>query len=1133
MYARKRISKSKLFGHDKQNEKVYENELKTLSKVVDNDHLIKVKGTYTDRKHLVMLLDPVADGNLKDFMTKSFKSLVTSKKEQDNFRTYFGCLAHTIRFLHDPSVEILHKDIKPENVLLKGGHLILTDFGTAFDWSKTGHSMTRSNARDPRTPRYQSPEVAIASEFHRSSDIWSLGVLFLEMVTVLRGKELREMDNFLQNHGNHHTEIHSNLESAMNWFEVLQAIPHGSVLDNEPLVWIKKMLNRVKDNRPPAEALFEEIVNFQDSMFCGRCCQDLDTDTDSDQASESDISDSYEPAQNNWNGYEPAETIRPYSCMRGAEPDPSWPNMDKAFLPEASMSNPIFIPDNRGVKPYPSLPEVGNPSFTEAPVPIPQVMPDSRDVDPHQALSEVDNPLLTEPTWPNPGIIPDPNVVFSPEISVTTFRPRRLSNEASLQKTQISSGSKAPASGLSSLPPIDKKPTVKSKLSGFPGRELFIKWLASSNDTLKRARNRRTPDSPQQSYSTVQSQRIGHFLSSLPEEIEDYEVLSTPHQGTDYKYPIGSFSPAQRSLTLPDMVAPHMERSRSQEDLTSSHTLEEESEETKFADFTISRLVHSASDSDLTSVRKLTHEDHIKTIQDLKTFASTFKASWPMKDFADEDQTRTLQELKTFASTFKVSWPVKDFAAKSTREVKEASSAKDVASWAESNPLKTHLDNVRGLAGPGLEHLARTAQEQRVSRDTARNKTPVQGSPTRLGAWLGKGTKERRKRYESASVIMEQILDNKTAEAPTTIMSASTRAKLSQGRPLTRWNDHYYSWLPAYVANGKVGAVRDLLDAGCNPGTVAKPRWAPIYNAVRGASDKHTKCLRALVSHGANVNARKDSNGRRPLHYAIEQAIWSGYSTVVYILLAARADPNARDRAGDIPLLMLLVGDGQLPQEKRDALYLLLAPNFFTDLEVIVPGTRDNPLHLAIRRKDAYVVDAILQKMEQAQGTALALMFQQNASGFTPLLLAFALINTTDDVAEGLQIIKLLLEHGAKPNDQDVTHGDTPLHFVVRDFRNAVALHLLCKHSANPRIPNKAGRHALNIVRTSRDDNPDDKWYVFAEQRMRNELKDDDYRPPDLVDYLNEEAEHAKYPENKSSSDVATVGGGVPLRRRY
>ena len=353
---------------------------------------------------------------------------------------------------------------------------------------------------------------------------------------------------------------------------------------------------------------------------------------------------------------------------------------------------------------------------------------------------------------------------------------------------------------------------------------------------------------------------------------------------------------------------------------------------------------------------------------------------------------------------------------------------------------------------------------------------------------------------------MGRILDDKISEAPTSVMSANTKAMVSQFWPTLGWNDTYYRWLPSFVAMGKVAGVKELLSAGCNPGTTKKPRWTPIYNAIRGATDKHTKCLRALVSYGVNVNARA-TNGKTPLHYAIEKPPWSGYSSVIYTLLAAKADPNARDKANDVPLLMLLAGKGPLPQEKRDALFLLLAPEIKTNLDVSIRGTLDNPLHLAIRRKDAYTVDVILEKMKQVQGDALSLIHKHNGSGFTPLLLVFTTFTLLGDEAdEELQIIKLLLEHGANPNDQDVAHGDRPLHFVVRSSKNTIALELLCKHSADPTLLNNAGQSAIHVVQKLRGEHQKDMWYLFAKRRMSNTLKDEDYRPPELVAFLNEEA---------------------------
>lgn len=393
------------------------------------------------------------------------------------------------------------------------------------------------------------------------------------------------------------------------------------------------------------------------------------------------------------------------------------------------------------------------------------------------------------------------------------------------------------------------------------------------------------------------------------------------------------------------------------------------------------------------------------------------------------------------------------------------------------------------------------APNSKVSVPTKASKT------SRLGDFFKKPPARRRRKFESATIIMGRILDDKSSEAPTSVMSVNTRAVVSAGLPVLRWNDKAYGYLPKFVASGKVGAVRECLKAGCNPGTEQKPRWAPVYNAVRGASDRHLKCLRELVHYGADVNVKRSNNGRTPLHYAVESKPWSGYSSVIYTLLAAGADPNIRDLANDLPLLMLLVGNGPLSQAKRDALFLLLAPNFSTNLNVSVPGTLDNPLHLAIRRKDPYTVDAILEKLKQSRGTALQLMEAHNCSGFTPLLLALTIFQLGEDSDEELQIIEYLLKHGANANDADATQGKTPLHLIIGFSKNTIALELLCKHSANPDLPDLSGLTAIGLVRKLRADYPQDRWYSFADRRMGNRLTAEHYRPPEFEAFLAETAE--------------------------
>ena len=585
-------------------------------------------------------------------------------------------------------------------------------------------------------------------------------------------------------------------------------------------------------------------------------------------------------------------------------------------------------------------------------------------------------------------------------------------------------------------------------------RSFNRKREARSLNAVKRSRER---------HLTVEHKRIGHFLSSsLPEKPSEYEITSGANSRS-------TLDGQRRSQTFPIFYQQSIERSHSQEELPNpSHLLTEESDDHQPLGTNKSKLVHYASDEALGLAHEMPKLSLREATDQMKSFAAT---------------TPILKTNSPRNATPKKSGPI--------------------------SPVNLEGSGIRpeAVADAGTEHThyRPIAQTSDAASDGPQS-TGASGPPS-LAAYSKGFPKKCRRRWESATVIIERVLDDKISEAPTSIMSANTRSLVSQNRPVLRWNDKYYHYLHHFVANGKVGGVRALLSAGCNPGTAEKPRWGPIYNAIKGATDKHTKCLRELVSYGVNVNAVSKTNGRTPLHYAIERPLWPGYSSVIYILLAAKADPNARDKSNDVPLLMLLAGGGPLPQEKRDALYLLLAPNFATDLDVSIPGTLDNPLHLAIRRKDAYTVDVMLEKVKQVQGCASRLIHKQNGSGSTPLLLAFTIFSLLGEEAdEELQIIKLLLENGANPNVRDVAHGGTPPHLVVGASKNAIALELLCRHSANGGLRNNAGESAIQLAQRLGFEHPKDKWYEFAKRRMSNNLKDEHYRPPKPVAFLEEEA---------------------------
>ncbi|KAF4627646.1 hypothetical protein G7Y89_g10507 [Cudoniella acicularis] len=261
-YARKRVLRSKTQGI-----KSIARELSSLKRL-SHHHLVKLLGSYTDPRYIGCIMEPVAEWNLQEYLNQS--PFPSSQKQC--LRGFYGSLASAITYLH--LEKIRHKDLKPSNLLVKDSKVLITDFGAALDWSRTDRSTTKERIGE-HTPAYMAPEVEDWQPRNSSTDIYSLGLIFMEMTTVLKGETLQARLNYFLRNGNK-TPLHrTNLVASESWQKMLEK---KSPDDNQPLKWCRIMTPLAPESRIKADILWKTIYNWQDKYrYYPLCCDESET----------------------------------------------------------------------------------------------------------------------------------------------------------------------------------------------------------------------------------------------------------------------------------------------------------------------------------------------------------------------------------------------------------------------------------------------------------------------------------------------------------------------------------------------------------------------------------------------------------------------------------------------------------------------------------------------------------------------------------------------------------------------------------------------------------------------------------------------------------------------------------------
>jgi serine/threonine protein kinase len=149
-------------------------ELKALEKIRTLHHvfLLQIHQYQAERDHLVIVME-LADGSLSDrFKECQAKGLPGIPVGE--LVTYFSQAAEALDYLH--SKHVAHRDVKPENLLMLGGHAKVADFGLAREQTL----VVDQTSVVAGTPHYMAPE-AWKLQVSRHGDQYSLAAAYVEM----------------------------------------------------------------------------------------------------------------------------------------------------------------------------------------------------------------------------------------------------------------------------------------------------------------------------------------------------------------------------------------------------------------------------------------------------------------------------------------------------------------------------------------------------------------------------------------------------------------------------------------------------------------------------------------------------------------------------------------------------------------------------------------------------------------------------------------------------------------------------------------------------------------------------------------------------------------------------------------